>query len=423
VTARIVIAGGGFGGLYAARELERRLPADTVRVTLVNDANFLLYAPLLPGVGGGTIEPRHVVVPLREELRRTEVRIATVVGADPERSVVRVRSHDGEDEELPYDHLIVALGSASRHPKIPGLAEHSIPFKSVADALALRNRVLASFERAEGIHDPDEHASHLAFVFAGGGYTGVEALAELEDFAADVVRLYPRCVQHGMRWVLVEGEPRIMREVPASLAEFTTRELERRGIEVQTGVHVDRVTERSVHLTTGEEIRARTLVWTAGISPSPAVAELGLPLDDRGRVRTDAELRVEGHRNVWGIGDAAAVPDPAAPGGPCPQTAQHALRQGRAVARNVAASLGDGKPRPFTYKSRGVVAGLGRHKGVASLLGLKLRGFPAWFAGRTYHLAAMPGNRRRARLMTDWTLALLFERDSADLGAEGGSSE
>jgi NADH:quinone reductase (non-electrogenic) len=423
VASRVVIAGGGFGGMYAARELERRLPAGTAEVTLVNDANFLLYAPLLPGVGGGTIEPRHVVVPLREELRRTEVRVGEVTGADPDRSVLRILSPAGQEEELPYDHLIVALGSVSRHPDIPGLAEHSMPFKSVADALALRNRVIATFERAEGIHDPSERAPHLAFVFAGGGYTGVGALAELEDFAADVVRLYPRCVQHGMRWVLIEGERRIMKEVPASLAEFTTRELERRGIEVQTGVHVDRVTEDSIHLTTGEEIRARTLVWTAGITPSTPVADLGLPLDDHGRIRTDSQMRVEGRDGLWAIGDAAAVPDPGSPEHPCPQTAQHALRQGRAVARNVAASLSGEAPRPFTYRTRGVVAGLGRHKGVASLLGLKLRGFPAWFVTRTYHLAAMPGTRRRARLMTDWTLALLFARDSAEVGSEGASGK
>jgi NADH dehydrogenase len=415
MAARIVIAGGGFGGLYAARELERRASGNAARITLLNDGNFLLYAPLLPGVGGGTLDPRHVVVPLREELDRTEVRVGRVTGADPERSVVRFASLDGE-EELGYDHLVVALGSTSRHPRIPGLAERSLPFKSVADALAVRNHVLARLEHAEELDDDAERAAHLSYVFAGGGYTGVEALAELQDFATDVIRLYPRCAKQGMRWVLVEGEPRIMREVPAPLAEFTTRELERRGIEIKTGIHVDEVRDDSVHLTTGETIRARTLVWTAGITPCDAVAELGLPVGDRGRIETDAEMRVAGHSNVWAIGDAAAVPDPAHPGDPCPQTAQHALRQGRAVARNVAAALGGGEPRPFDYRTKGIVVGLGRHKGVASLLGLRLRGFPAWFVTRTYHLAAMPGTRRRARLMTDWTLAILFRRDSAEVG-------
>jgi NADH:ubiquinone reductase (H+-translocating) len=415
VPATVLIAGGGFGGLYAARELERRVKRDAAEITLLNDANFLLYAPLLPGVGGGTLDPRHVVVPLREELRRTEVRVGRVTGADPERSVVRFGSLDGE-EELGYDHLVVALGSTSKHPKIPGLPEHSLPFKSVADALALRNRVLASFERAEELDDDAERASHLSYVFAGGGYTGVEALAELQDFAVDVIRLYPRCAKRGMRWVLVEGEPRIMREVPASLAAFTTCELERRGIEVRTGIHVDEVREDSVHLTTGETIPARTLVWTAGITPCDAVAELGLPVGDHRRIETDAEMRVAGHSNVWAIGDAAGVPDPAQPDDPCPQTAQHALRQGRAVARNVAAALSGDEPRPFDYRTKGVVVGLGRHKGVASLLGLRLRGFPGWLVTRTYHLAAMPGTRRRARLMSDWTLSILFKRDSAELG-------
>jgi NADH:ubiquinone reductase (H+-translocating) len=420
VRARVIIAGGGFGGLYAARELERRLEPEAGDVTVVNAGNYLLYAPLLPGVGGGTLEPRHVVVPLREELRRTTVRTGRVVDADPQRCVLRIATAGGETEELEYDHLIVALGSTSKHPRIPGLSEHSLPFKSVADALALRNRVIANFERAEAIDDPDERAAHLGYVFAGGGYTGVEAIAEIEDFAADMIGLYPRCARQGMRWTLAEGEPRIMsREMPAALSEFTTRELRSRGIEVQTGVHVDRVTEDSVHLTTGETIAARTLVWTAGITPCSAVADLGFPVDARGRITTDSWMRVAGHRNAWAIGDAAAVPDPTAPADPCPQTAQFALRQGRAVARNVAEAVAGREGSPFGYRNRGLVVGLGRHKGVASVMGVKLRGFPAWFVARGFHLAAMPGTRRRARLMSDWTLAMLFARDSAELGAPG----
>lgn len=416
MAARILIAGGGFGGMYAARELERRLPPDAARVTLVNDSNCLLYSPLLPGVGGGTLEPRHVVVPLREELRRTEVRVGMVLGADPERRTVRVQSPAGGAEELGYDHLLVAIGSISKHPPVPGLDEHALPFKTVADALAARDRVLASLERAEELDDPAERAAELGYVFAGGGYTGVEAIAELQDFAADVLSLYPRCARHGMRWTLVEGEPRIMsREMPPALSQFTTRELERRGVEVTPGVHVDRVTADQVHLTTGEVIAARTFVWTAGVAPAPAVAELGLPLGERGRIETDPCMRVPEYPGVWAIGDAAAVPDPAG-GGPCPQTAQHALRQGRAVARNVAATLAGAEPRPFAYRTRGTVALLGRHKAVASAGRLRLRGLPAWLAGRTYHLAAMPGARRRARLAADWTLAALFARDSAQLG-------
>ena len=416
---RIVIAGGGFGGLYAARTLERVLPAHAARITLVNDVNFMLYTPLLPGAAAGTLEPRHVVVPLREELERTDLRLGRVTGANPERNTISVDTIEGHREEIEYDHLIVALGSVSRTLPIPGLAQHAIGFKTLSEAIALRNRVLLSLEMAESLDDDERRAAYLSYVFVGGGYSGVEGLAELQDFAADVIELYPRCRVQGMRWMLVEAAERPMMEVPPKLSDFTVRELRGRGIEFRIGQTVEQVTDRSVTLSTGEVVPARTVVWTAGVKPHPVVQRLGLPLTDKGRIESDRFMQVPGHDNVWAIGDAAAVPDPARKGQPSPPTAQHGLRQGRAVAKNVAAAIGRGRRRPFRYRTLGVFVDLGRHQAVASTLGIRWRGFPAWFLARTYHMAAMPGVKRRLRLVVDWTVDLLFDRDASELGQLG----
>jgi len=412
-----VIAGGGFGGFYAARTLERVLPAHSARVTLVSDVNFLLYTPLLPGAAAGTLEPRHVVVPLREQLRRTRLRLGRVLGAEPQRDRLLVELPDGERGELRYDQLVVALGSVSRMPDVPGLSEHALGFKDLADAIALRNRVIAMLEAAEACEDPRERDACLTFVFVGAGYAGVEGLAELQDFMKDVIDLYPRCRTHGMRWLLVEARPRVMPEIAPNLAAFAERELRGRGIDTRTNTTVVEVTRQSLTLSDGETVGARTVVWTAGVRPHPVVAQLGLPLADGGRIEVDATMRVQGQRNVWALGDAAAVPDPARKGQACPPTAQHAIRQGRLLARNVAAELGaGGRVRPFGYRTLGVFVDLGRHQAVASTMVLRWRGFPAWFLARSYHLANMPGHKRRMRLVIDWTVALLFDRDTAELG-------
>jgi NADH dehydrogenase len=416
----VVIAGGGFGGLYAARTLERVLPRQSTRVTLVNDVNFMLYTPLLPGAAGGTLEPRHVVVPLREELHETDLRLGTVVGADPANNRLRVESLDGRIEDLRYDHLIVALGSVSRALPVPGLAEHAIGGKSLPDAIALRNHVLRTLEAAETLDDPVAREAWLTYVVVGAGYAGTEMLAELQDFAADVIHLYPRCRTQGMRWMLVEARDRIMPEIEPDLAEFASRELRGRGIEIRTGTAVDEVTDRSVRLTTGEVVPTCTCAWTAGVQPHPVIARLGLPLNGGGRIKVDATMRVEGHRNVWAIGDGAAVPDPAKQGrAPCPPTCQHALRQGRRVARNVAAELGTGRVKPFTYKTLGVFVDMGQGEAVAQTLGIRWRGRKAWWLARSYHLAMLPGTKRKTRLLVDWNVQLLFGRDASELGRLG----
>jgi len=416
---QIVIAGGGFGGFYAARALERLLPAQSAKVTLVNEANFMLYTPLLPGAAEATLDPRHVVVPLRSQLKRTDLMIGKVTGADPVKRTLGVKRIDGEQLDLGYDQLIVALGSVSRMLPIPGLAAYATGLKSLSDATALRNQVLNCLDIAESLEDRARRVEYLGFVFVGAGYAGVEGLAELADFAAQAIKLYPRCCAEGMRWVLVEARERIMQEVPASLSEFAERELRGRGIEVRTDTTLGEVTERSATLSDGKAIPARTVVWTAGVKPSPVVARLGLPLDGGGRVAVDSTMRVNGHPQVWAIGDCAAVPDVGRRGQPCPPTAQHAIRQGRLVARNVTAMLQGGRCRPFRYRTKGVVAELGHNQAVAITLGIRWRGFPAWFIARTYHLLLMPGVGRRLRLLADWNVALVFGRDASAPGRLG----
>lgn len=419
---RIVIAGGGFGGLYAARTLERILPPQSARLTLVNDTNYMLYAPLLPGASAGSLEPRHVVVPLREELKRTDLRLGRVLRGNPESSCLHVRTLEGHEEELRYDHLVVALGSVSRTLPIPGLAEHGIGFKTLAEAIGLRNHVIRTLEMAETLEDPARRAEYLSYVFVGGGYAGVEGLAELQDFAAAAIERYPRCRTQGMSWILVEARDRIMGETPPDLAEFTQRELRGRGIDIRVNTTMQEVTASSVRLSDGATIPTRTCVWTAGVKPHPVIAELGLPLDGGGRIKVDSYLQTDGFPRVWALGDAAAVPDPAKDFKvSTPPTAQHAIRQGRLVAKNVAATIEGGRKRPFRYKTKGVVVDLGRRKAVADTLGIKWRGTPAWLIARTYHLALMPGGiGRRMRLLVDWNIALLFGRDFSELGQIGG---
>ncbi|MEA2362643.1 MAG: hypothetical protein QOD71_1788 [Thermoleophilaceae bacterium] len=416
----VVIAGGGFGGLYAARRLERRLPRHSARILLVSDVNFLLYTPLLPGAAAGSLEPRHVVVPLREELEWADLQLGRVTGADPDRDEVYVDTVDGRHETQRYDQLIVTPGSVSRVLPIPGLAEHGLGFKTLADAIALRNRALLNLEIAESLPDDDARREYLSFVFVGAGYAGLEGIAELQDYVADVIDRYPRCRIVGTRFVLVEARDRVMPEIPASLADFAIRELRGRGMEIRTSTLLQSAEANAVTLSTGERIPTRLLCWTAGVKPAPVVRELGLPLGPEGRIEVDATMRVAGRQNVWAIGDAAAVPDPAKKRrAATPPTCQHAIRQGRRVAENVAAAMSGRPPRPFRYRTLGVFVDMGQHKAVATVLGLRLRGFPAWFAARSYHLAMMPGLGRQVRLAIDWTVGLLFGRASAELGQLG----
>jgi NADH:ubiquinone reductase (H+-translocating) len=417
VAWNVVIAGGGFGGAMAARELERIMPRQSARLVLVNDVNFLLYTPFLPEAAAGTLEPRHVVTPLREILDRTYLRLGIVSGHDPEARAIELRTREGEVERLPYDQLLLALGSVSRVLPVPGLSEHAVGFKSLADAIWLRNHVIETLEGANASEDPARRDELLTYVFVGGGYAGLEALAELQDFAADAMESYPRARLHGMRWVLVEATNRVLPEIDLDLADYALRQLRGRGIDIRLGTTLEEVTARSARLAGGETLPTRTVVWTAGVAPHPSLRRLNLPLDERGRIPVDEYLRVHGSDSVWAIGDCAAAPAPG--GGLYPPTAQHAVRQGPAAARNIAAELGVGSARPFAYRGNASFVNLGRYKAVGRVGGRTFRGFPAWWMARTYHMSQIPGIARKARAVLDWTASLPFRRDLAEVGSIG----
>ncbi len=297
---------------------------------------------------------------------------------------------------------------------VPGLADHALAFKSLPDAIALRNHVLRRLETADEAPDEETRRRNLTFVFVGAGYAGVEAVGELSDLTDDALRYYPRLRQEPRRWVLVDAAPRILAEIPRPLGDYADRELRRRGVDIRTSTTLEEAGEGWARLSDGETIPCETLVWTAGVKASPQIAGWGLPLDEQGRVLVDGTLRVEGREHVWSLGDCARVPNLASPGRPDPPTCQHALRQARRLARNLA-----GDPQPYRYRMLGQVATLGRYKGIADVMGLELRGFLGWFVCRTYHLYQLPLVSRKLRVVVDWTVSLFFRRDIAELGALG----
>jgi len=412
---RILVVGAGFGGLYAAMGL-RRAVEHGHRVTVVNPENFMQYQPFLPEVASGTIDPRAVVVPLRRVLRHCEVVIGEVERVDHDERTARVRLADGRRVATRYDVVVLAPGSWARVLPIPGLAEHGVGFKTVQEAIWLRNHVLSRLDVAAATDDPERRRAAMTFVFVGGGYAGVEALGELEDLARDALESYPGLRPDQMRWTLVEAAGSILPEIDSGLAEYALERLRARGIEVLLHTLLESAEEGTLRLSDGQVFRSDTLVWTAGVKPSPLASGSGFPVDDSGRVRTDPYLRVEGVEDAWASGDAAAVPDRLA-GGVMPPTAQHGMRQGKRLASNLVAVLEGLTPEPFEYRGIGAVVSLGRYKGVAVIRGVRLRGLPAWFAHRSYHLYAMPTLTRKVKIAADWTVALLFPRDIAQLGS------
>ena len=402
-----LVLGGGFAGGYVARLLAKR------GATIVSPENFMLYTPMLPEAASGTLEPRHVVVPLRMMCPHAELLLGRVVALDTTRRTARVEAGD-EIVNLTYEDVVVALGAVPRSLPIPGLAEHALGFKSLADAIQLRNHVLRRLERAVAAPNSAHRRRELTFVFVGAGYAGVEALAELSDLVRDALRYYPTLRDEQQHWVLVDAAPKILPEIPTRLGEYAARQLAGRGVDIRVSTTLEQVGPTHALLSDGDRILTRTLVWTAGVRAHPMLAEFGLPLDDRGRVVVDPQLRVEGLEHVWALGDGARVPNEATPEHPDPPTCQHALRQARRLAKNLR-----GEAKPYRYRMLGQVATLGRYKGIADVLGLRLRGFPGWFVTRTYHLYQLPLLSRKLRVVTDWTTSLFFRRDIAELSMLG----
>ncbi len=415
--ARILIVGGGYIGMYVARHLERRLRGTGHSLTLVSPENFMLYQPFLPEVASGLIDPRAVVVPLRRVLRRTQVVLGEVDRVDLDSKRASVQLVGGERRDLDYDVVVLGAGSWSRTLPIPGLAEHGVGFKTLAEAIWLRNRVLSQLDRAAELSDADARRAAMSFVFVGAGFAGVEALGELEDLARVAAGTIPTIEREDQRWVMVEAGPRILPELGEELADYAAERLRERHIDIRTSTRLERVADGVISLSDGTTISAETLVWTAGVRAAPLAAGSGFPVDQRGRVVVDRALRVQGVDGAWAAGDIAAVPDLDAGGGTSPPTAQHALRQAKALAANVAASLEGGALRPFRYQNKGMLCSLGHYRGVANPFGIHIKGFPAWFLHRTYHLLYMPTLSRKARIAMDWTVDLLFPRDLAQLGS------
>jgi NADH dehydrogenase len=410
--ARIVILGGGFAGATTALELERLLGRQgDIELTLIDNENFFTFTPLLPEVPSGSIQPKHIVFPLRALLRRTNVRQAQVLGVDVESKVVTARHcHACGTFAVPYDHLVLALGSV---PNFFGLSEvqrHARTIKSLADAAALHAHMIDKLEHADLESDAKSRRAMLTVVVAGGGFAGVETLAELNDFVRGASRYYAGIHKSDVRMVLVHSGDRILPEVSPSLSSYACDKLRSRGIEVQLQTRLKAYDGQHVVLSSGEEIPTRTLIWAAGTSPSPMLDHIDVPRLNNGKIDVDATMAVKDRLGIWALGDSASIPDVAC-GGRCPPTAQHALRQGRQLARNIAAEIRGQARQPFFYKPQGLLAGLGRREAVAEIYGLKFSGFAAWWLWRTIYLLKLPSLERKVRVALDWTLDLFFPRD------------
>jgi NADH dehydrogenase len=398
-----LVIGGGFGGAYVAKLVGKR------GATIVSPESSMLYTPMLPEVAAGAIEPRHVVVPLRIMCPDAELVLGRATALDEAANTVTVETPSGAIE-IQYEHVVIALGAVVRTLPIPGLAEHGLGFKNLADAIHLRNHLLRKLDDADA--DPEGGERHLTFVFVGAGYAGVEALAELTDFVSDISAHYPSLQRTAPRWVLVDAGDRILGEVPQRLGDYAADRLRKRGVDIRLETTLERVEAHAVSLSDGSRLETETLVWTAGVRPHPLVAELGLPLDERSRIKVGSSLRVDGRSNVWALGDCAGVPNEATPEQADPPTCQHALRQARRLAKNL-----KGKEKAYGYRMIGQGATLGRDKGIANLFGhLNFRGSVGATVTRMYHLHQLPLRSRKLRVVADGVLSRVFGRDMAELG-------
>ncbi|MEU8253847.1 NAD(P)/FAD-dependent oxidoreductase [Micromonospora inaquosa] len=418
---RILVVGAGHVGLYAALRLSKKLSSREAEVMVVDPQPHMTYQPFLPEAAAGNISPRHSVVPLRRELRRCKMVAGTVTRIEHDRKVATVQPISGPAREITYDHVIVAPGSVSRTLPIPGLHEQGIGFKTIGEAIYLRNHVLDRLDVAAATPDPDVRRSALTFTFVGGGYAGIEALAEMEDMARDALRYFPELKQDEVRWVLVEATQRVLPEVDRDMGAYTVQQLLKRNMDIRLDTRLESCVDGVVKLSDGDSFRSDTIVWTAGVKPSPMLDSTDFPRDDRRRITclptlqvVDGDQVVEG---AWSAGDCAAVPDlTKEPGNFCSPSAQHAVRQAARMADNIAAVIRGREPVDYKHKHAGSVASLGLHKGVAQVYGIKMTGWPAWVMHRTYHMSRIPSFNRKVRVLVDWSLAFFLKREVVSLG-------
>ncbi|WP_242606462.1 NAD(P)/FAD-dependent oxidoreductase [Protofrankia symbiont of Coriaria ruscifolia] len=425
---RVVVVGSGFGGFGVLSHLERRLPADAVELVVVSPVDHLLYTSLLPQVSANEAEPRHLAVSIRAALRRTTLHLGHVVavdaaggagaadGTDAGGGTVTIRRPDGFREKLHWDRLVLAPGAVTRTFDIPGLTDHALGLKNLAEAVYLRDHVLRQLEYADACDDPAERRARCTFVVIGAGYTGTELAAQMTQFTRRAVYQYPRLAEGDIRWILADLAPRVLPELRTALGDRAARVLAARGVEVRLRTSVAEVSADSVRFTTGEIVATHTLVWCAGVSPSPLVATLGLPTTRQGRLVVDAQFRVPDVAGMFALGDAAAVPDVTQGCQPAGQTAQHAVRQAAAAARSVAASLGYATARPYRHRNLGFIVDLGGTAAVADPLGVPLSGVPAAALTRMYHLRALPCLTNKTRVAADWLLGAFTPRQIVQLG-------
>lgn len=413
--ARIVILGGGFGGTAVAQRLEHRLRPEEAELTLISRENFSLFTPMLPEVSSGELESRDIVTPIRTQLRRTHFILADVHVVDPSaNSVTFTHTLTGITDSIVYDQLVTALGSSTSTFGLPGVAERAFALKTLQDAGILRNRLVWLLELTDPTDDAALRKRYLTIAVVGGGFTGVEAAGEFVELFRSVLRFYPSIDPAMVHIVLIEGGPTLLPGLPARMGSYSADFLRKRGVEILTGDGVASADDDGIVLQSGRRIETKTIVWSAGVAPSATVRDSTLPLTRRGAIIVGRDFRVEGHPNVWALGDCAAIPD--GKDGYYPLTAQHAIREGPVLADNIIATLRDKPTKPFAFSALGMMASLGGRRAVAQLPGDRvLTGFLAWVLWRTYYLLRLPGLDRKLRVAFDWTLELLFPRDIAEL--------
>ncbi len=408
---RILILGSGFGGLYAALHLEKKLRRSSdVELTLVNRENFFLFTPMLHEVAAGDLDLTHIVNPVRKLLRRTHFFNGDIKRIDlKERRVIVAHADDNHDHELAYDYLVLALGSVTNFYNLPGLAENALTMKSLSDAIRLRSRLIKNLEEADFECACEDRSRLLTVVVAGGGFAGVETIASVNDFVREAIEFYPKLSEKELRIVLIEATDVILPELGPQLGAYARKKLAGRGVQFLMNTSVKSVSNDEVNLSDGTSLKTNMLVWTAGVSPNPLLEMLNCP-KERGRLVTNEFLEVTGYPGVWALGDCAAVPD-LTTGKSCPPTAQHAIRQGKIVADNIVAAINGGRRRRFEFKTIGALASIGKRTGVARIMGVNFSGFIAWWLWRTIYLSKLPRFEKKVRVALDWFLDLIFSKD------------